>query len=68
MDLTTRANTSYYYHGEKLVAMKKYQAVVDVDYDTVSSSLGSGQMVGWSSDLGYHAVDIGSYYYDDWWY
>jgi hypothetical protein len=47
-----------------------YQAFIDICYDSVASQLGENQIVGWSSNEGYHAVDIGpsDYGYDYWGY
>ncbi len=46
------------------VGSSAYQQQVDQAYNSIASTLGSNQMVGWSSALGYHAVDISSTYYD----
>jgi RHS repeat-associated protein len=50
------------------VGTSEYRAAVDRAYNAVSSTLSSGQIVGWSSSQGYHAVDIGAYDYSYYWY
>ena len=42
------------------VGSPEYQKKVEKALDEVASSLKAGQMVGWSVDKGYYAVDVGS--------
>lgn len=44
-----------------------YQAVVDYAYNEVAEGLGDNQVVGWSPDLGYHAVEIDDACSYDYW-
>ena len=52
------------------VGSTSYQQAVDTAYNAVASTLGSGQMMAWSSSQGYYAVDTSSYDYISWdyWY
>jgi len=52
------------------VGASEYQQLINQAFNSVYANLGANQMVGWSSELGYHAVDTSSseyqsYYY--WW-
>jgi hypothetical protein len=50
------------------VGSSQYQVAVDTAYNSVASTLGAGQVVGWSSSQGYHTVSISSSSWPDWWY
>jgi len=49
------------------VGTPEYQQKIDEAFNEIAAGLGEGQVVGWSSEEGYHAVDISSYDYEDLW-
>jgi len=42
------------------IGSPEYQKKVDKAFNKVASSLKTGQIVGWSADKGYYAVDVPS--------
>ncbi len=44
--------------------IRDYQQQVNQAFSNIYANLGANQMMGWSADLGYHAVDTGS---TEWW-
>ena len=44
-----------------------YQDAIDLAYESAAATVGEGQVLAWSGDLGYYAADADSFSYD-WWY
>lgn len=53
--LAQLSNSSY------SVGTSAYQGQINQAFSSVYANLGANQMVGWSSDRGYYAIDIGSF-------